>query len=107
MHATTVKNKITQRDNYKEIMSVIVVVLLLTLTLIAIFSAIDQLGISEMGRIARDLTHFIINSLVQSIKLPNNVVMPVHLILFMRSANISATVRREFLRSTVVKVTRV
>lgn len=47
MHATTVKNKITQRDNYKEIMSVIVVVLLLTLTLIAIFSAIDQLGISE------------------------------------------------------------
>ncbi|MBE1079342.1 two-component system connector SafA [Escherichia coli] len=63
MHATTVKNKITQRDNYKEIMSVIVVVLLLTLTLIAIFSAIDQLGISEMGRIARDLTHFIINSL--------------------------------------------
>ncbi|EER5286563.1 TPA: two-component system connector SafA, partial [Escherichia coli] len=24
MHATTVKNKITQRDNYKEIMSVIV-----------------------------------------------------------------------------------
>lgn len=42
-----------------------------------------------------------------SIKLPNNVVMPVHLILFMRSANISATVRREFLRSTVVKVTRV
>lgn len=59
MHATTVKNKITQRDNYKEIMSVIVVVLLLTLTLIAIFSAIDQLGISEMGRIARDLTHFI------------------------------------------------
>ncbi|EIY1064192.1 two-component system connector SafA [Escherichia coli] len=63
MHATTVKNKITQRDNYKEIMSVIVVVLLLTLTLIAIFSAIDQLGISEMGRIARDRTHFIINSL--------------------------------------------
>lgn len=61
MHATTVKNKITQRDNYKEIMSVIVVVLLLTLTLIAIFSAIDQLGISEMGRMARDLTHFIIN----------------------------------------------
>ncbi|HAN4087565.1 TPA: Two-protein-system connector protein SafA [Escherichia coli] len=60
MHATTVKNKITQRDNYKEIMSVIVVVLLLTLTLIAIFSAIDQLSISEMGRIARDLTHFII-----------------------------------------------
>ncbi|EGO4322928.1 two-component system connector SafA [Escherichia coli] len=33
MHATTVKNKITQRDNYKEIMSAIVVVLLLTLTL--------------------------------------------------------------------------
>ena len=62
MHATTVKNKITQRDNYKEIMSD-VVVLLLTLTLIAIFSAIDQLSISEMGRIARDLTHFIINSL--------------------------------------------
>ncbi|EHF0619025.1 two-component system connector SafA [Shigella flexneri] len=59
MHATTVKNKITQRDNYKAI----VVVLLLTLTLIAIFSAIDQLSISEMGRIARDLTHFIINSL--------------------------------------------
>ncbi|EKG2515796.1 two-component system connector SafA [Escherichia coli] len=59
MHATTVKNKITQRDNYKEIMSV----LLLTLMLIALFSAIDQLGISEMGRIARDLTHFIINSL--------------------------------------------
>ncbi|MEW7334769.1 two-component system connector SafA [Escherichia coli] len=56
MHATTVKNKITQRDNYKEIMSAIVVVLLLTLTLIAIFSAIDQLSISEMGRIARDLT---------------------------------------------------
>ncbi|WP_338321657.1 two-component system connector SafA, partial [Escherichia coli] len=27
------------------------------------FSAIDQLGISVMGRIARDLTHFIINSL--------------------------------------------
>ena len=54
MHATIVKNKITQRDNYKGIMSVIVVVLLLTLTLIAIFSAIDQLGISEMGRIARD-----------------------------------------------------
>lgn len=53
MHATIVKNKITQRDNYKGIMSVIVVVLLLTLTLIAIFSAIDQLGISEMGRIAR------------------------------------------------------
>ena len=51
MHATTVKNKITQRDNYKEIMSAIVVVLLLTLTLIAIFSAIDQLSISEMGRI--------------------------------------------------------
>ncbi|ENO4741690.1 two-component system connector SafA, partial [Shigella dysenteriae] len=23
----------------------------------------DQLGISEMGRVARDLTHFIINSL--------------------------------------------
>ncbi|HFP5815893.1 TPA: two-component system connector SafA [Escherichia coli] len=63
MHATIVKNKITQRDNYKGIMSVIVVVLLLTLTLIAIFSAIDQLGISEMGRIVRDLTHFIINSL--------------------------------------------
>lgn len=63
MHATIVKNKITQRDNYKGIMSVIVVVLLLTLTLIAIFSAIDQLGISEMERIARDLTHFIINSL--------------------------------------------
>ncbi|EPN3709476.1 two-component system connector SafA [Escherichia coli] len=63
MHATIVKNKITQRDNYKGIMSVIVVVLLLTLTLIAIFSAIDQLGISEMGRIARGLTHFIINSL--------------------------------------------
>ena len=63
MHATIVKNKITQRDNYKGIMSVIVVVLLLTLTLIAIFSAIDQLGISEMGRIARDLTQFIINSL--------------------------------------------
>ncbi|MGS5196136.1 two-component system connector SafA [Escherichia coli] len=63
MHATIVKNKITQRDNYKGIMSVIVVVLLLTLTLIAIFSAIDQLGISEMDRIARDLTHFIINSL--------------------------------------------
>lgn len=56
MHATTVKNKITQRDNYKEIMSVIVVVLLLTLTLIAIFSAIDQLGISEMGRIAGSYT---------------------------------------------------
>lgn len=55
MHATIVKNKITQRDNYKGIMSVIVVVLLLTLTLIAIFSAIDQLGISEMGRIARIL----------------------------------------------------
>lgn len=63
MHATIVKNKITQRDNYKGIMSVIVVVLLLTLTLIAIFSAINQLGISEMGRIARALTHFIINSL--------------------------------------------
>ncbi|CCP98814.1 FIG00638897: hypothetical protein [Escherichia coli O10:K5(L):H4 str. ATCC 23506] len=47
MHATTVKNKITQRDNYKEIMSAIVVVLLLTLTLIAIFSAIDQLSISK------------------------------------------------------------
>ncbi|ELR0586262.1 two-component system connector SafA, partial [Escherichia coli] len=30
----------------------------------AIFSAIDQLGISEMGRMARDLTHFIINSLL-------------------------------------------
>ncbi|HCD8164401.1 TPA: two-component system connector SafA, partial [Escherichia coli] len=57
MHATIVKNKITQRDNYKGIMSVIVVVLLLTLTLIAIFSAINQLGISEMARIARDLTH--------------------------------------------------
>lgn len=55
MHATTVKNKITQRDNYKEIMSAIVVVLLLTLTLIAIFSAIDQLSISEMGRIAEIL----------------------------------------------------
>ncbi|HAO3306625.1 TPA: Two-protein-system connector protein SafA, partial [Escherichia coli] len=27
MHATIVKNKITQRDNYKGIMSVIVVVL--------------------------------------------------------------------------------
>ncbi|HDX8248660.1 TPA: two-component system connector SafA, partial [Escherichia coli] len=26
MHATTVKNKITQRDNYKEITSAIVVV---------------------------------------------------------------------------------
>lgn len=63
MHATIVKNKITQRDNYKEIMFVIVVVLLLTLTLIAIFSAIDQLGISGMDRIARDITHFIINSL--------------------------------------------
>lgn len=62
MHATIVKNKITQRDNYKRIMSVIVVVLLLTLTLIAIFSAIDQLGISEMGRIA-GILHFIINSL--------------------------------------------
>ena len=57
MHATTVKNKITQRDNYKEIMSVIVVVLLLTLTLIAIFSAIDQLGISEMGRIPEEILH--------------------------------------------------
>lgn len=56
MHATTVKNKITQRDNYKEIMSAIVVVLLLTLTLTAIFSAIDQLGISEMGRMARSYT---------------------------------------------------
>ncbi len=55
MHATTVKNKITQRDNYKEIMSAIVVVLLLTLTLIAIFSAIDQLSISEMGRIVEIL----------------------------------------------------
>ena len=63
MHATIVKNKITQRDNYKGIMSVIVVVLLLTLTLIAIFFLFNQLGISEMGRIARDLTHFIINSL--------------------------------------------
>ncbi len=63
MHANTVKNKITQRDNYKESMSVMVVGLLLTLTLIAIFSAIDQLGISEMGRIARDRTHGIINSL--------------------------------------------
>ncbi|RYI40198.1 Two-protein-system connector protein SafA [Escherichia coli] len=58
MNATTVKNKITQRDNYKEIMSVIVVVLLLTLTLIAIFSAIDQLGISEMGRMAKDLKNY-------------------------------------------------
>lgn len=56
MHATIVKNKITQRDNYKGIMSVIVVVLLLTLTLIAIFSAIDQQGISEMGRIAGSYT---------------------------------------------------
>lgn len=63
MHAITVKNKIMQRDNYKEIMSAIVVVLLLILTLIAIFSAIDQLSILEMGRIARDLIHFIINSL--------------------------------------------
>lgn len=63
MHATTVKNKITQRDNYKEIMSVIVVVLLLTLTLIAVFSAINQLGMSGMARIARDITHYIINSL--------------------------------------------
>ncbi|MES1763105.1 two-component system connector SafA [Escherichia coli] len=26
--------------------------------------SIDQLGISEMGRMARDLTHFIINSLL-------------------------------------------
>lgn len=48
MHATIVKNKITQRDNYKGIMSVIVVVLLLTLTLIAIFSAIDQLGLYKL-----------------------------------------------------------
>ena len=63
MHATSVKIKITQRDFYIEIMSVFVVVFLLTLTLIAIFSAIDQLSISEMGRIARDLTRFIINSL--------------------------------------------
>ena len=63
MHATTVKNKITQRDNYKEIMSANAVDLLQTLTMIAIFLAIDQLSISEMGRIARDLTHFIINSL--------------------------------------------
>ena len=62
MHATIVKNKITQRDNYKGIMSVIVVVLLLTLTLIAIFSAINQLGISEMGRIARECPHFSIKS---------------------------------------------
>ncbi|WP_227464101.1 two-component system connector SafA [Escherichia coli] len=60
MHATTVKNKITQRDNYKEIMSAIVVVLLLTLTLIAIFSAIDQLSISEMGRIAGDAANLLI-----------------------------------------------
>lgn len=58
MHATIVKNKITQRDNYKGIMSVIVVVLLLTLTLIAIFSAIDQLGISEMGKSKRHSHRF-------------------------------------------------
>lgn len=30
---------------------------------ISIKVLIDQLSISEMGRIARDLTHFIINSL--------------------------------------------
>lgn len=63
MHATTVKNKITQKNNYKKIMSAIVVVLLLTLTLIAIFSAINQLSISKISRIAKNLTHFIINSL--------------------------------------------
>ena len=57
MHATTVKNKITQRDNYKEIMSVIVRLCSTNTTLIAIFSAIDQLSISEMGRIAEEILH--------------------------------------------------
>ncbi|MEL8446221.1 two-component system connector SafA, partial [Escherichia coli] len=48
MHATTVKNKITQRDNYKEIMSVIVVVLLLTLTCHALFLAFVDLVFSVL-----------------------------------------------------------
>ncbi len=56
MHATTVKNKITQRDNYKEIMSVIVVVLLLTLTLIAIFWQLIQLGIQKWVAL-QDILH--------------------------------------------------
>ena len=72
MHATTVKNKITQRDNYKEIMSVIVVVLLLTLTLIAIFSAIDQLGISEMGNDSNLLIVFYVQIM------PDDLVMQLH-----------------------------
>lgn len=62
MHATTVKNKITQRDNYKEIMSVIVVVLLLTLTLIAIFRQLIS-WVFQKWVALQDLTHFIINSL--------------------------------------------
>ncbi|WP_250391699.1 two-component system connector SafA [Escherichia coli] len=72
MHATTVKNKITQRDNYKEIMSVIVVVLLLTLTLIAIFSAIDQLSISEMGSDSNLLIVFYVQIM------PDDLVMQLH-----------------------------
>ncbi|WP_252402343.1 two-component system connector SafA, partial [Escherichia coli] len=40
--------------------------LLLTLTLIAIFSAIDQLGISEMGRIARGFKEIKCRSFVLS-----------------------------------------
>ncbi len=72
MHATTVKNKITQRDNYKEIMSAIVVVLLLTLTLIAIFSAIDQLSISEMGNDSNLLIVFYVQIM------PDDFVMQLH-----------------------------
>lgn len=62
MHATTVKNKITQRDNYKEIMSVIVVVLLLTLTLIAIFRQLISWAFQKWVAL-QEILHFIINSL--------------------------------------------
>lgn len=62
MHATTVKNKITQRDNYKEIMSVIVVILLLTLTLIAIFRQLIS-WVFQKWVALQEILHFIVNSL--------------------------------------------
>lgn len=57
MHATTVKNKITQRDNYKEIMSVIVVVLLLTLTLIAIFRQLISWAFQKWVALQKEILH--------------------------------------------------
>lgn len=63
MYAITVKNTVTKKDNYKKTMSLIVVILLATLTLISICSAIDQFGGAGLDSILRDITHFIINDL--------------------------------------------